>query len=306
MSLHRSKALFVLVGVVLVGCGGDSPTGTEPPEAPPVIPVVVHVLHKGEPVGTGYNLPAARILRQIEILNEDFRRKEGTRGHNTHADGADTGIEFTLARSDPKGSPTNGIHRVDITTIANPIPENDQFRHYAHYGYWDHRHYMNVWILPYPEATKDLFLGRATGPDTDLPGHQLLLEGEPSQPEGVHINFFHFGETGGAGNHELGRSLTHEVGHYLGVLHPWGDGDCATNDYCDDTPPVTAAQSSCPSTPPQACDGSGPTQVTNYMDYVPDDCMNLFTNDQAARMQYVLENSAARKSLLSSPGLRDP
>src|SRR5690606_5227749 len=93
----------------------------------------------------------------------------------------------------------------------------------------------------------------------------------------------------------LGRTLTHEVGHYLGLLHPWGDGSCETNDYCDDTPPVSGPTNGCHATA-IACDGR-PAMTENYMDFIDDACMNVFTADHVRRMRYVLENSPNRISL---------
>jgi hypothetical protein len=250
----------------------------------------------------GTNLSTERIVRQIEILNEDFRRKPGTRGYNEHPAGADARIEFVLARTGPDGGATDGIHRVDITPIDNPVTPGSRFDHLAHYGYWDHRAYLNVWLDPLPESTVDIVLGQATGPSTDLPGADLLLVGEPAQSEGVIVNVHHFGETDASTSFGLGRTLSHEVGHYLGLLHLWGSGDCATNDHCSDTPPVSAHTVGCPSTPPLACDGT-PAMVENYMDFGADACMNVFTREQVARMRYVMENSADRVALRSSPGL---
>lgn len=297
-----TKATLTCVALLLIFSCEDNSKENEPVE-PEIykIPVVVHVLHLGEPVGQGYNLSEERIKGQIASLNDDFRRREGTRGYNTHPDGADARIEFVLASTDPHGDPTNGIVRIDTTLFDNPVPTNNRFNHYAWYSYWDYQHYLNIWIEPFPEALKDVLLGEATGPNTDLPGYERLLKGEPVQAEGVLINSFHFGESELASDYNLGRTLTHEVGHYLGLLHLWGSGDCATNDYCDDTPPMSQNLPGC-GAGSLACDGQ-PAMTENYMTYTPDRCMNIFTNDQVERMHYVLKNSPARKSLLTSPGL---
>lgn len=294
-------ALAVAFGSLLACENSTRPDDDRPAEDEIYrIPVVVHVLHEGEPVGTAFNLSASRIERQIEILNEDFRRREGTPGFNEHPVGADARIEFVLARSTPEGEATDGIHRVDITQVENPVPPNQRYDYYAHYGYWDHRHFLNIWTEPLPPEFVDIVLGTATGPNTDLPGAENLVAGEPLQSEGILINSAHFGETELSEDYNLGRTLTHEVGHYLGLLHLWGAGDCENNDYCDDTPPVTQRNISCASQP-LACDGSA-AFVSNYMDYTPDACMNFFSADQVARMRYVLENSEDRISLHASPG----
>jgi len=99
----------------------------------------------------------------------------------------------------------------------------------------------------------------------------------------------------------MGRTLTHEIGHFLGLLHTFGSCDKYT-DYCEDTPPAGSATSGCPTVRPIACDGSA-VMIENYMDYSNDVCMHAFTSDQITRMRTVLENSPLRKSLLASPAL---
>ena len=297
----RSPMTGLVVTLVVAGCG-DTVAPPDDPDAPLFrIPVVVLVIHEGEPVGVGHNLSEERVLGQIRTLNEDYRRKEGTPGFNTHPDGGDTRIEFVLARVAPDGSPTNGIHRVDATLVDNPVEPNRQFDYYAHFGYWDHTRYLNVWTMPLPAKATDVVLGIATGPNTDLPGANLFEKGEPHQAEGVLVNSAHFGASDIDSPFNLGRTLTHEVGHYLGLLHPWGRGDCEENDFCADTPPVSAAVTGCP-TGAIACDGS-PIMAENYMNYTNDACMSTFTNDQIVRLHYVLRNSPERVTLLDSPGL---
>ena len=296
-------------GALLSGCDDGPPgTGPDPDPAPGydlvTLPVVVHVVHRGEPVGEGANLSAERIEAQIRILTEDFRREPGTPGFNTHPDGADARVRFALARFDPTGAPTSGIVRVDATEYPVPDPSESLFEQYARYGYWHPERYVNIWTMPLGESTRDVFLGMATGPETDLPGAEFLLRGEPAQPEGVLINAHHFGPTELSTKHGLGRTLTHEMGHYLGLLHLWGDRSCETNDFCADTPPVTRAVDNC-SAPGTAC-GGAPVMIQNYMTYASDACMNLFTNDQVARMRHVLEHSPRRRELADSPALERP
>lgn len=296
--------LTLAATVLWWGCSDIAAPAPDPDPEPSIyrIPVVVHVLHTGEPVGEGHNLSRARIQRQIEILNEDYRRKPGTRGFNDHPLGGDARIEFELARVAPDGSATDGIVRVDVSAVSNPTEPGRMFDYYAWYSYWRPESYMNVWTLPLDESTIDVFLGKATGPTTDLPGWELLIPGEPLQAEGVLINAAHFGESGADSEYALGRTLTHEVGHYLGLLHTWGGGDCASNDFCSDTPPASSMVGGCPDEAPIGC-GGVPVMVENYMTYAFDRCMSTFTNDQIARMRHVLETSPRRKTLRVSPGL---
>lgn len=297
------KLIFLQIALALFSCAdhdSPKPVGSDIRS----LPVVVHVLHKGELTGHGTNLSDERIHRQIEILNEDFRRKKGTRGHNNHPDGVDTKIEFVLATQDPNGNPATGIIRKHFKgeDIPDEVP-GFEFERYAYFSYWNAHDYINIWIAPYPENFTNIILGWATGPDSNLPGDHLFQKPLPGGAEGIIINWTHFGESDIAGGHNLGRTLTHEMGHYLGLLHTWGGRDCETNDYCDDTPAVDDVVSG--SIPYVGCDGDQ-VMIANYMNYSYDDVMNIFTSDQAERMNFVLENSTNRNSLLASPGLQLP
>ncbi len=258
-----------------------------------VLPVVVHVIHHGEPVGVGPNMSDARVMRQIEILNEDFRRRPGTRGYNEHPDGADAMIEFVLADEDPDGKATNGINRINISGIEEPQYGYGPIR-YAQYDYWPPDRYINIWTTPLNEASICIALGMATGPETDLPGTDRLGIPGPEEPEGILINWNHFGESEIDCHARFGRTLTHEMGHYLGLLHTWGGKDCEFNDYCDDTPAVDFTVTG--SHPQVGCNGEA-VMIENYMNWTHDEVMNIFTNDQVYRMHYVLENHPGRKSL---------
>jgi hypothetical protein len=296
--------LVALFAAMVVSCGSDDNPVSPPDDVVYRIPIIVHVIHAGEPVGQGHNLSEERILNQIRILNEDYRRKEGTPGFNSHPDGGDARIEFVLAKQAPDGQPSDGINRIDTSMTDNQTEPGSPFNYYAGYDYWDPTLYLNVWTMPLPASTIDVILGLATGPNTALPGSELLEMGEPAQAEGILINAWHFGPSTLSSENNRGRTLTHEIGHFLGLLHPWGGRDCENNDYCDDTPPVKDVVSGCPAVPPMACDGQD-VMIENYMNYTFDQCMNVFTNDQIARIHYVLNNTPERKSLLNSPGLGD-
>lgn len=266
------------------------------------LPVVVHVIHSGEPVGMGPNLSDERILRQIEILNEDFRKREGTRGYNNHPDGGDAMMEFVLARQTPEGDPSNGINRIDTTQVKVPNMGYNQ-NHFAQYSYWDPSLYINIWTTPLPESTQCLVLGSSSGPKTDLPGTELLVLPGPKDAEGIMINWIHFGESDIDCHAKYGRTLTHEMGHYFGLLHPWGAMDCDFNDYCGDTPAVDVHVFG--RTSFVGCQGDR-VMIENYMNYTDDEVMNIFTHEQIGRMHYVLKNHEGRNSLLLSIGLETP
>jgi len=301
MRRHAAAGMLYLLSACAPADSLAGPPRDDAPAEPPLrqIPVVVHVLHAGEPEGDGTNLSGERIHAQIRILNEDFQRRPGTPGFNTDPTGGDARLEFRLAERAPDGTATSGVVRVDVTGRANPHPANDVFRYSAHYGYWPRNEYVNIWVIPLPDAATDVVLGFATGPQTDLPGADFLAPGEPTQPEGIVVNAAHFGPDPSV-THGQGRTLTHEMGHYLGLLHPWGGGDCAANDFVHDTPAVAASITSCVQR--TGCSGE-PTQPSNYMTFAPDACMNVFTRGQIARMHHVLDSSPGRSDLAISPGL---
>jgi hypothetical protein len=272
------------------------------------VPIVVHVLHSGDPVGEGFNYSAIRIESQIRTLNEDFRRKEGTPGFNSHPDGGDPQIEFILAQIDPDGNPTNGIVRVDMNSVQlppSPPGTGDILTLCSRFSYWNPDQYLNIWCMDMGELS-NIFFGSGRYPVTDLEG----LDFQSPNGDGVFINALVFGqgETKTLPNFDKGRTLTHEMGHFLGLLHTFGSHNINRqcdeySDYCEDTPPMSFSTDGCPSIRSVACDGRL-AMIENYMDYSYDRCMNIFTNDQIARMHIVLENSPRRKSLTTSPVIK--
>ncbi len=270
------------------------------------IPVVVHIIHKGEPNGTGYNLPLQRILDQIDILNEDFR-KSNPRASNVPSIfqpvEADIEIEFVLARQTPEGNPTTGIIRKQGSRTSYTYPTHDAVLKSE--SYWPSEDYLNIWVADVN------YLGWATYPEASgLPG--LTPDTNPLT-DGVVIDGMWFGinPTTEGSFESLGQTATHEIGHFLGLRHIWGDGGCAVDDFCDDTP-VSGADnggiaSPCTFPGPDSCDSDAlPDMFMNFMDYTNDECMNMFTADQRFRMRTVMENSPRRLSLRTSPALEYP
>ncbi len=275
-----------------------------------VIPVVFHVIHNGEAIGTGTNILDAQLISQIDVLNKDFQRLNAD-ANQTPAEflsvAGNLDIEFVLAKQDPEGLATNGINRVQGTKTEWTLADNAEFKALS---YWPSEDYLNIWILNFNDPAN--FIGYAQFPESTLPG----LENSSSDPltDGVVINYRDVGSVDdepfpGAFNLEpqfnKGRTATHEVGHFFGLRHIWGDvSSCSGTDYVSDTPAQSNETNGCPSHPQPDC--SVNKMFQNYLDYTNDVCMNLFTAGQITRMEIVLQNSPRRQSLTTSPGSQDP
>lgn len=246
-----------------------------------IIPVVVHVLYSS----STDNISEAQIQSQIDVLNADFRKLNSninTVVSQFQARATDAEIQFCLATVDPNGGATTGITRTATTTTSFALNDNMKSSSTGGVDAWDPSKYLNLWIVP---DLDDSVLGFA-----QFPGGQ-------SWSDGVVIADQFFGNMGtsGSGQYGLGRTATHEVGHYLGLYHIWGDSNCG-DDGISDTPTQETSSSGCPITS-TTCDGSL-DNVQNYMDYSSDNCMAMFTLGQAERMWDVLNSS--RSGLKSS------
>jgi len=286
------------------------------------IPVVVHVIHSGEAVGTGTNVSFAAIQSQIDVLNEDFRKMLGTNGWNTNPVGADTKIEFCLAQRRPDGSafPAGepGVNRILSTTITATAPPfstafiDATIKPWTYNGGvptatrgWDPNKYMNIWLCNISGG----ILGYAQFPQSPLGGMGCAAPAVAT--DGVVFLYSSIGKssvTGFPGPYNEGRTATHEIGHWLGLRHIWGDGGCTVDDYCNDTPEAAAANYGCPAGTNSctAAPDAGVDMIENYMDYTDDMCMNIFTQDQKMRMRTVLESSPLRVNLINSDACTPP
>ncbi|WP_228527911.1 M43 family zinc metalloprotease [Pararhodonellum marinum] len=256
------------------------------------IPVVVHVIHRGEALGTGTNIPFSQIQSQIEILTQDFRRTnpDAENTPDVFLDvAADSQIEFVLAKQDPLGLPTDGINRVFGPQNTYSPSEAELVGELA---LWPPEEYLNVWVLPMASP----FIGYASFPISDLPG--LNFAPSTRQTDGVTIDYRYFGTGGSAIGFSRGRTATHEIGHFLGLRHVWGDGGCSVDDFVEDTPLQSSPTNGCPSSPRVTCESRDMSE--NYMDYTDDVCMNIFTQGQVERMDVILASSPRRASLVNN------
>lgn len=246
------------------------------------IPVVVHVIYSN----ANENISDAQILSQIEVLNDDFRRLNSD-ADNTWSQAADTEIQFCMANVDPNGNATNGITRKSSTRTS--WGTNDDMKKASQGGVnpWDASQYLNMWVCNIGGG----ILGYA-----QFPGGSASTDGVVMGPQ-------YFGsKNGGSGFYlsapfDLGRTTTHEVGHFLNLRHIWGDGNCNADDFVSDTPTSDAANYGC-ATGHVSC--SSVDMVQNYMDYSDDSCMNLYTQGQTDRMRATLLSGGVRASLGAS------
>ena len=249
------------------------------------IPVVVHVVYNNAQQNISYN----QILSQIQVLNEDFRRLNADTT-NTPAIfqtvAADAEIEFCLAVQDPNGNYTTGVTRT--ATSVGSFSTGNRIKTTAQGGKdaWPTDKYLNIWVGNLGQS----LLGYAT-----FPG------GNPTF-DGIVVNYRYFGRYGSAQvPFHLGRTATHEVGHWLGLRHIWGDGGCGVDDNISDTPISDAANYNCPQNH-TSCGSLD--MVQNYMDYTDDGCMNIFTLGQKNKMRDIL--NITRVSLTTSTACELP
>ncbi|MEZ5014414.1 MAG: M43 family zinc metalloprotease [Chitinophagales bacterium] len=253
------------------------------------IPVVVHVVYNT----AAENIADSYVYSQIDVLNEDFRRLNADAALTPAAFAgvaADCEVEFCLANTDPSGNPTTGITRTSTTKTSFNTSDQMKYDTYGHAA-WDRNSYLNLWVCDLSSG----LLGYAQFP------------GGPAATDGVVIDYKYFGVGGaGAAPYDLGRTATHEVGHWLNLYHIWGDDGtgCGGSDLVADTPNQADETYGCPLPTIRISCSNGPNgdMYVNYMDYTDDACMNMFTAGQKSRMQALFSPGGSRYSILSSMG----
>lgn len=247
-----------------------------------VIPAVVHVVYRTD----AENISDVQVQSQFLVLNADYRAQNGDLAKvpavwkGLVGDGR---IEFNLATRDPDGRATPGITRTQ--TDAHSFDTHDGVKSRATGGAdpWPADRYLNLWVCTLGGG----LLGYAQFP------------GGPPETDGVVILNTAFGTTGtAAAPFNLGRTSTHEIGHWLNLHHIWGDRlDCRGTDFVDDTPPAQAPNYGKPRFPHITCNnGPNGDMFVDFMDYVDDDSMYMFTQGQVARMSATLDGE--RRSFL--------
>jgi hypothetical protein len=264
---------------------GAPAAGTAPDLDVVVIPIVVHVVANEE----SQDLSDEQVTSQVDALNRDYRMTNTDLAQVPEAFSAlaaDVRLEFSLATTDPSGSPTAGITRT--RTERTSFGDDDAVKSATSGGAdpWPSDRYLNIWTCPaLVSASGVALLGYAQFP------------GGPPQTDGVVIWHAAFGTTGtAAAPFDLGRTSTHEVGHWLNLRHVWGDDGtgCAGSDFVSDTPNQGGPNYGRPAYPHLSCNnGPDGDMFMNYLDYVDDAAMVMFTHGQVTRMRAALAGDRA-------------
>jgi len=249
------------------------------------IPVVIHVIYNT----ADQNISDAQILTQLVVLNNDFAYQNADK-INTPAVfknfAADGRIKFCLAQVDAKGNRTTGIIRTSTKVVSFSADDAMKFSLQGGDNAWDSKKYLNIWVCNLSGRS----LGYATAPGTEF------------DKDGVVIAFDAFGTKGKLRpTFNKGRTATHEIGHWLGLKHLWGDAVCG-DDMVDDTPNQKSYNYGTPSFPKMSsCSpNANGDMFMNYMDFSDDASMNMFTNGQKKRMRANFAKDGFRNSFLTS------
>ncbi|HYH15707.1 MAG TPA: zinc metalloprotease [Flavisolibacter sp.] len=239
------------------------------------IPVVVHVIYRT----ATENISDAQIQSQIDVLNEDFNmgNKDSVKVPSHFAGlNSNIGVRFVLKQTIRKSSTKRSWSTNDDMKFASSGGSNAV----------DPANNLNLWVVNKMSAYGQSILGYAQFP------------GGPLASDGVVIGYNYFGRVGAVSSpYNLGRTATHEVGHWLNLNHIWGDATCG-NDNVADTPPHNTSNGGCPAVDHRStCAGTPLEMWMNYMDYTYDQCMYMFTHGQRDRMRAVFAAGGFRAAM---------
>lgn len=286
-TLRQSGEHSVVTAGTGTGSGqpGTNQTGTT--QTLITIPVVVHVIYNS----AEQNISDAQIQSQIDVLNRDYRKLNAdTAGIPTYyrSLAADCGFQFVLARVDTNGYATTGIVRKHTNVPSFSINDDVKFNARGGDNAWDRDRYLNIWVCNMSSG----MLGYSSIP------------GCAKATDGVTVGYRSFGTIGTAASpFNLGKTTTHEIGHWLNMIHIWGDTDCG-DDQVADTPPQQTSTMGDPSGIVLSCN-NGPygDMYMNYMDFTDDAGMHMFTYGQRDRMRTLFAPGGFRYPILSSAAL---
>lgn len=291
--IQRLLLLSCYFLIFFSSCSSDDDIISVPSDGILRIPVVVHVVnYSPDP----FEISDSKIKSQFLVLNEDFRKKNADTinipSEFKHL-AADIQIEFYLTTIDPNGEPTSGIIRnsSDVTGwLGNEeLTKEDAKLYFTSQGgqdAWPNDQYLNIWIADLSDRHGAL----------GLAGFANLPEADPWR-DGVVIDPRVFGTMPPLeAPHTMGRTATHEIGHWLGLRHIFGQHDnCEIGDEVDDTPVAYSQHSGTPAHPMPSCGSND--MFMNFMDYVDDKVMCLFTNGQKERIYRLFKKNGARREL---------
>ena len=249
------------------------------------IPVVFHIIYENE----NENISIEQIQSQLNVLNEDFNRmnSDASQTPDDFVDiAANCNINFCLARRNPSNDSTTGVTYTQTAISSFSLYDNRIFHDsLGGKNIWNPKKFLNIYVCDLNNA-----LGFSSFP------------GGLESRDAIVINYTNFGTINLSPPFNKGRTATHELGHWLNLLHIWGDGNCG-NDQVEDTPVQNNENYGCPIHPSPTCNNNG-DMFQNFMDYTDDACMNLFTEGQKDRMHATL--NLQRSEIIQSKGCSYP